>query len=52
MKTKIAFSIVLLILTVSFISKIPTAEEKSMIHTHLQPSAAIQDNGFIDWCYA
>jgi len=47
MKTKIIYSIVLLFLTVAFISKIPTAEEKSISNTQLQPGSAIPDNEFI-----
>ena len=42
MKKKIIYSIVLLFLTVAFISKIPTAEEKSV--SNFQPGSATLDD--------
>jgi len=45
MKSKIILSIVLLFLTIAFISKIPTAEENKV--SNLQPGSAIPDNEFM-----
>lgn len=46
MKSKIILSLVLLFLTVAFISKIPTAEE-NVSNTQLQPGSSNPDNEFI-----
>ena len=47
MKTKLTISLVLLFLTVAFISKLPTAEEKSISYTQYQTGSSIPDNEFI-----
>ena len=47
MKTKLTISVVLLFLTVAFISRIPTAEESGNSSKHLHPGSSNPDNEFI-----